>query len=871
MHTPVLRTCVRRHSPFVYLTLALSLLVGPLADRAVAQPAAAASWSFEETSGSIIESLTSLLGSLANGATRITSGKSGRGLRTDGANDYVNLGDSSVIESGAFSVAVWFKRNGTQPDWARLANKGNPNAAPWGTYKLEFDGSSDTVLRFHVGFTDNSMYVAKNTVAIPDNTWTHVVGAYSPSLGWIKIFINGVLQATTTVPGGKTLKFDSTPLTIGGTQTHSYFKGDLDEVRYYNYALGGDEVMDLYNASAAAAPPPSGALTVTSPNTAVTWALNSVQSINWNHSLGSGTTSKVELSTNGGSSWTQLAASVANGSSSGSYSWTVGGTTTSSARIRVSSSTLADTSDTNFTIAAGSVTVNSPNASSEVWTVGQNANVTWSGNLGPSENVKLELSTNGGSTYPIVLASSTPNDGNQAVSVQSGWVTSAARVRVSWLRDSSKFDVSNLPFTIDNTSTAQPKQVTFQSTTLEFPNPDRGFYVWVDPATNYAYLSPGVTLVHEYFMMDAYRSVALPSSFLSMVDSEFDRARSAGMKMIPRFTYNFSMGAPDATRSRIEQHIGQLAPIWAANQDVISSVEAGFIGSWGEWHTSTNGLENNLSAKDAILTALLNAVPQSRQVQLRYPLDMQLLNGPPITPGEAFSGSDRSRVGSHQDCFLASANDWGTWARNGVNTIAYDKAYIAENGKYAVVGGETCNPNPPRSSCPTALDELEYLHFSNLNLEYHATVIQGFKNGGCYDEIRRRLGYRYELVSATYVPTVQRGTTLPIDVSIRNVGFAAMFNERPVFAVLSNGTQQYMAQLSVDPREWAAGSVSTWGQTIALPASMPTGTYRLSLWLPDDASSIRNDTRYAVRFANVGTWDSSTGQNILATDIVVTP
>ena len=82
---------------------------------------------------------------------------------------------------------------------------------------------------------------------------------------------------------------------------------------------------------------------------------------------------------------------------------------------------------------------------------------------------------------------------------------------------------------------------------------------------------------------------------------------------------------------------------------------------------------------------------------------MQMLNGPPINASEAFTGSDRSRIGSHQDCFLASAGDWGTWGRNGVNTIAYDKAYALKTASIRVVGGETCNSNPPRSSCPTAL------------------------------------------------------------------------------------------------------------------------------------------------------------------------
>ena len=61
------------------------------------------------------------------------------------------------------------------------------------------------------------------------------------------------------------------------------------------------------------------------------------------------------------------------------------------------------------------------------------------------------------------------------------------------------------------------------------------------------------------------------------------------MKMIPRFAYNFGpTGAPDASTDRILEHLEQLRPALVANQDVIAFVEAGFIGTWGEWHDSTS-------------------------------------------------------------------------------------------------------------------------------------------------------------------------------------------------------------------------------------------------------------------------------------------
>jgi hypothetical protein len=101
----------------------------------------------------------------------------------------------------------------------------------------------------------------------------------------------------------------------------------------------------------------------------------------------------------------------------------------------------------NFTIANPTITVNSPNGG-EVWTVGTMASVTWSSNLPASENVRIELSTNGGASYSTVLRSSTTNDGSLSLTVQSAWRSTQARIRVSWLKNTAVNDTSNSNFTI---------------------------------------------------------------------------------------------------------------------------------------------------------------------------------------------------------------------------------------------------------------------------------------------------------------------------------------------------------------------------------------------------------------------------------------
>lgn len=99
-----------------------------------------------------------------------------------------------------------------------------------------------------------------------------------------------------------------------------------------------------------------GTVTVTAPNTALTWTAGSARVITWttSSSFTVGTTFRVELSRDGGTTYELLAASVPNATStSGSYNWTVTGPATTQGRVRVTwtvNNRVTDISNSNFTI-----------------------------------------------------------------------------------------------------------------------------------------------------------------------------------------------------------------------------------------------------------------------------------------------------------------------------------------------------------------------------------------------------------------------------------------------------------------------------------------------------------------------------------------
>jgi hypothetical protein len=93
--------------------------------------------------------------------------------------------------------------------------------------------------------------------------------------------------------------------------------------------------------------------------------------------------------------------------------------------------------------------------------------------------------------------------------------------------------------------------------------------------------------------------------------------------------------------------------VLAANADVIAVLQAGLIGAWGEWHTSTNGLDTPEN-KQTILLALLDALPASRMTQIRTPnAKGDIFGASALGDAEGFDGSNKARTGHHNDCFLA--------------------------------------------------------------------------------------------------------------------------------------------------------------------------------------------------------------------------
>nr|WP_279381107.1 DUF4832 domain-containing protein [Meiothermus sp. CFH 77666] len=427
-----------------------------------------------------------------------------------------------------------------------------------------------------------------------------------------------------------------------------------------------------------------------------------------------------------------------------------------------------------------------------------------------------------------------------------------------------------------NPSPLSGKTVTYASSDEVFLNPERGFRIGVQFGYGIGSRSMtgldlsgmrgrGYSMIHAYISLEPFQNGPIAEDYLAQLRQRFAQMRQAGVKASVRFWYAWG-GTATVPKSRILQHIEQLGPLLKENTDVISVMQAGFVGAWGEWH-SHSGLSDQ--DKREIFQALARVVPQERKIQLRYVEALRLFAPQGFSEAQAFDAQQiASRLGHHNDCFMVNQSDAGTYAWNDPQRTA-DRNYLAEISKYMPVGGEMCGDVPEAGSDPYnrrtpegQLAELARFHWSFIANDFGN--VERWRQWGIYDTIARKLGYRLALVQSV-VPEVAAGGRLRLSLTLRNEGWAAPYNPRPVRIVLRNpqSGQVYAIPVNAEPRRWYAGSQQTLQVDQPLPAGIPAGSYEVLLHLPDGHPSLAARPEYAIRLANPGVWEAHTGYNRL--------
>ena len=480
-------------------------------------------------------------------------------------------------------------------------------------------------------------------------------------------------------------------------------------------------------------------------------------------------------------------------------------------------------------------------------------------------------------------------------------------------------------------------RLSFTQSDEDIMNPERGFYA---PGTftfdNAGNMSGGLnesllsdnSLVHIYFYLTGFVTKDnIDAAALANIRSVLDDIRARGKKVIIRFAYTTSTTAVNTNpvKNRVLNHIADLTPIFTEYEDIIYVVQAGFLGTWGNWYPGFTshfgpfmfaydpaGSEGNLNlmtddgGRGEVLTALLAAVPASRQVALRTPYYKRYIVDRHRWAWTNITGWDEDRVTFHNDGFrskfkdknidpvtgIQASNDWGTfeteldrrmWRRqspylalggemNGFNMAdakdkaAFDKLFDPYTWEGAPAPGSFCYA--------TAESTLNALYDENISYLYgdpddgsKGEFIKRWKAEGGLDAIRKALGYRLWLSKATVTFTggTAAGSKMQVKLTLNNAGAASVINKRPMKLVLvhASGGVTELAELG-DVRLVTSKGSKEYTATITLPEAILGGS-KLALWLPDAAASLQDTPAYAIRLANNETTFEGIGYNVFYT------
>lgn len=426
---------------------------------------------------------------------------------------------------------------------------------------------------------------------------------------------------------------------------------------------------------------------------------------------------------------------------------------------------------------------------------------------------------------------------------------------------------------VDPSEPLPPVVETYKEISGAVLNPERGYYYPVDFTSGSSALKAsavkaqrleGRTLFYLGFYLTDFMKGDISKTYLDKIQSSLDAIREGGAKCILRFAYKSSESNKpwDPSVDIVLRHVEQLKPILQKNEDVIFVLQAGFVGVWGEWYYTQNFIMNPSSDADylprrQLTDALLDALPASRQIQLRTPQFKMRMFGltvkDTLTAKTAHNGTPVSRLAGHNDCFGAAADDWGTF-----DNESRDRDFWKADTRYTIMGGETCNVSD-YCTCQASLKDMEDYHWTFLNSGYHGDVISRWKTQGCGDEINLRLGYRLVLKESYRNENPVAGEEFSIALKIENKGFAAPQNPRNAILVFvaEDGTKSEF-RMGVDPRTWHPGE-SIVRCRFALPAEK--GTLYLNLSDP----LLPDRPEYSIALANEGVFDSKTGYNKLFT------
>ena len=170
-------------------------------------------------------------GTLVNGPTFNTNGW----INFDGGDDIVTLGYSPTLVNTSITQEAWVNATSFINGWHGIIS----NMPAWGTgFSLQI-GTTQRIAAMVSGAYLTTSWTPKT------NTWYHIVATHRSSDTLNSLYVNGVLENTST----RSISYTTSAVTTIGvfyTSNQLPFLGNMTNVRSYNRALSQSEVLQNY-------------------------------------------------------------------------------------------------------------------------------------------------------------------------------------------------------------------------------------------------------------------------------------------------------------------------------------------------------------------------------------------------------------------------------------------------------------------------------------------------------------------------------------------------------------------------------------------------------------------------------------------------
>jgi len=197
-------------------------------------------WKLDESSGTSAKdsSDNNNNGKLVGGLQwQPSGGKVGGALKLDGVDDYVDTGYAANLST--WTVALWVK--------SPVAPSGENQSGPVHrerNYQINWNHMDDS-FRGAAGVQIEGTWYAASFGSLQANTWYHLVATYDGED--LKAYRDGVLITNNSDPAGPPNAEDETLKFGRHAMGALYFRGTIDDVRIYNYAIDEDEIKSIFN------------------------------------------------------------------------------------------------------------------------------------------------------------------------------------------------------------------------------------------------------------------------------------------------------------------------------------------------------------------------------------------------------------------------------------------------------------------------------------------------------------------------------------------------------------------------------------------------------------------------------------------------